>query len=377
MKKLNKVYMKYYILLAIVILMQCIYIILEEVKYYYVGTFDGYSDVDITEILWNCNHFLFIASGMFRMLVVILINMAVAKCLFHTIRIGQMKREFLETLPVTRKELRQYINIMDGLTMSIPMVFCGWIYYIVCICKVKDYYDYVPWIGKSLIGATIIGIAFIWMIVGFNAMMEELFPNGVVKTVASVGSVLAILIVFSVGVQFIENPIFQRTAGFFTLHPAQEYRQVEGQESTDLKWQYTDDTIRDDMKNGLAKLAKTDTRYQELMERYDVDGIIKDMNFESEGMKALSKPGVVAIYSILYLILGLVGCFLSENMAQKRMVEKRVIYYQAGSWYVGALLGIALFIVCYNMASVPWNVLLETVAAFILFMTVGYRLKAE
>ncbi|MBR1598915.1 MAG: hypothetical protein IJ661_08400 [Lachnospiraceae bacterium] len=127
-------------------------------------------------------------------------------------------REFHETIPVKRSSEFRFYTIMDMAMVIVPMAVCV----IVSIMTLQTYYRAngisMEWLPNSILGLCLTGVAYLLMVEALMVLIEQMFPNGLMRLVGIVGAFVMIYVCFSFSFNILYKlPAAQILYGIFSL----------------------------------------------------------------------------------------------------------------------------------------------------------------
>lgn len=305
----------------------------------------------------------------------VLVVLLVGKGFIFGVEKNSYGRDFLQMLPVKRKERICFHLLMDSLLVLLALTIYGLIFYF----KVKGFLAQVeislPWFGRAVAGMIATDICYLWFLLGIINLLEVLFVNGRTRlagVIACMG-----MSAYAVNWLFDHNtarPFYQKLFGFLfqKLSAGRFYSPELAAKLNNLP------------ENWVHKMLTPEILYQgrplEYMAEYVYDGkteFVGTINLSI--LFDFSRWSSFGWYALTYLVLGAVLAVLAVRLYQKQDLSKEGVYFSFVKYLVSLMVSITIFLVLNVNPEMPVHTVLSASAAVIAFflMVFGFSTKEQ
>ena len=302
----------------------------------------------------------------------VLVVLLVGKGFIFGVEKNSYGRDFLQMLPVKRKERICFHLLMDSLLVLLALTIYGLIFYF----KVKGFLAQVeislPWFGRAVAGMIATDICYLWFLLGIINLLEVLFVNGRTRlagVIACMG-----MSAYAVNWLFDHNtarPFYQKLFGFLfqKLSAGRFYSPELAAKLNNLP------------ENWVHKMLTPEILYQgrplEYMAEYVYDGKTEFVGTISLSILFdFSRWSSFGWYAMAYLVLGAV---LAVRLYQRQDLSKEGVYFSFVKYLVSLMVSITIFLVLNVNPEMPVHTVLSAAAAVIAFflMVFGFSTKEQ
>ncbi len=333
-----------------------------EMHSYYHNIISG-SDYDIEQCLMYLdilsnniiNHF----QG--EILCAVIIVLIISKLSGYWLERKSDTRDFFNTIPVKRGVKSVFSIVKDLLITIIPIIIAG----VIIFHQAENALAYMEvnleWLSKAIMGMVIADIGYAVMIVGLMHLIEEIFPNGVMRLIGFLGFVLmTVYSLGSLGALYKNVPLIRYVYEVLTLKMPGSYHFFVNA----MSGIYAVDFYKD-----VPVLYRGDVlTYGDYLNEssiYDVE-LGRLYNF--------SDPSMYISYTIFFIIVGVVLFALAHIWSKKKDFSSYGLYFEFQKYPVAAVISLNLFCILQPFVVALWHRLLIVVACVVVFALLIYMM---
>lgn len=304
---------------------------------------------------------------------ILLGGLLVKKSMIYWIEKNASGREFVQSLPVRKKERVKFHLLMDVL-----LAFVSVVVYVCYECTVVSsglelYQIEIPWLGSAYIGMTLVSVSFIWMLLGWLYLMESVWVSGSMKLLSFLGSLLMIFIVLrNMFHQLDESKIMQTIYGFFARESvAGSYYSLEigNPYSTGFQHQWVHDPLN------IPLLHKGEQIMFETI-RITGEGWQYEEGFLSR-IYDFTHPTTYIYHVIGYLLIGILLVVFVHWLSEKQDLSKGAYYFDFGRYLLSGMVAVTFYAMISTAQSYVWQVVVNIVASILVFIILMYLLNQD
>lgn len=310
------------------------------------------------------------------------ICLLVKKTFIYWVEQTSYGREFIQSLPIQKRNRVWFHVIMDLTQLVIPVLVYGMSIYM----QMNDYLQekiacYIPWLFEAFCGMMVTIISYMIMLLGVLCLMECIFVSGSMKLVGFIGTCIMTMISLN-GLfgQLYENKLVQNIMGFFTMESA-------GGARYDLL--------------AATQLALADTYSWEYGEHYGwytehLDPPVQYMgewfdyaSFDMTAQEfkvwissinnvfAFSNITNYAFHVVCYLLIGFILIGLHVWLTDKKELSKDGFYFDFGRYLISGMIAFAVLFMITEWYGKLWIILFNVMACVIVFFLMLYLLDSN
>lgn len=305
----------------------------------------------------------------------VLVVLLVGKGFIFGLEKNSYGRDFLQLLPVKRKERICFHLTMDSLLVLLVLTIYGLIFYF----KVEGFLARaeisLPWLGRSVFGMIATDICYLWFLLGIINLLEVLFVNGRTRLAGVIACMgMSAYVVSWLFDHNTARPFYQKLFGFI-------FQKLSGGRfySPELaaKLNYLPG-------NWAHKMLTPEILYQgkplEYMAEYVYAGkteLVGTVNLSI--LFDFSRWSSFGWYALTYLVLGAVLAVLAVRLYQRQDLSKEGVYFSFVKYLVSLMVSITIFLVLNVNPEMPVHTVLSAAAAVITFflMVFGFSTKEQ
>lgn len=306
----------------------------------------------------------------------VLVVLLVGKGFIFGLEKNSYGRDFLQTLPVKRKERICFHLLMDSLLVLLSLTIYGLIFYF----KMKGFLAQaeisLPWLGRSVFGMIATDISYLWFLLGVINLLEVLFVNGRTRLAGVIACMgMSAYVVSWLFDHNTARPFYQKLFGFiFQKLPGGRFYSPEL--AKNLNYYLPG--------NWVHKMLTPEIIYQgkplEYMAEYVYEG--RTALVDTANLSILfdfSRWSSFGWYALAYLVLGAVFAVLAVRLYQKQDLSREGIYFSFVKYMLSLMVSITIFLVLYVNPEMPVHTVLSAATAVIVFllMVFGFSKKEQ
>ena len=297
-------------------------------------------------------------------IIAVLVVLLVSKLLGYWIEKKAEGREFYETIPVKRNVRFTFSLVKDIMITVIPIILGGIYMYFKLRNDLTAVKIELEWLPKSMAGLVITDISYVIMIVGLLHFMEEMFPNGIMRLVGFIGTVMmAAYSIMSLVMAYYISPVVQFVYGVLTLGLAGGNKCQINYMSDGLYFTHSFIEVPVLYKGEMLDV------WSSIYQGEPDDGAFYNL-FD------FSNPGSYMEYVLIYLTVGILLLALAHHFAEKKELCNNGFYFDFEKYMFSGIIAFTIFCIAQPYIVAWWHTLLVLILCVLIFIIIAYLMKS-
>ncbi len=294
-----------------------------------------------------------------EILCVVIIVLIISKLSGYWLERKSSARDFFNTIPIKRGVKSGFSIVRDLIITIIPIVIAGVMIFHQAENVLADMEINMEWLSKSIMGMVIADIGYAVMIVGLMHLIEEMFPNGVVRLIGFLGFVM--MTAYSLNsfeTLYNKVPMSEYAYEVLTLKLPGSYHFF----VNSLFGTSAGDFLKD-----VQVLYKGEVfAYGDLLTGNSLD------YYTLGKLYSFSNPSSYISYTIFYIVAGVILLALAYRWAKRKDGSMNILYFDFQKYLVVAVFSLNLFCILQPFVVALWHRLIILAACILVFALLIY-----
>lgn len=306
---------------------------------------------------------------------IVFIFVVMEKGILYWLEKEEYGRNFLQFLPVKRRERAVFHLLMDTLLILCTVTGYAIFLYIHCTKQLTAAEIGIPWLLRSICGETVTAVCYLFFLTAVISFLECFFVNGFAKTGGSLGGFgMIAYTIFLLADGNRDSIFFQSLYGLFGLKAAGNCYYV-----TEIPKVYEERLTLHWVHDGICPpIFYKGGIFEAYREYFYSDGSV----YAGDGMEIGRLYDFSCLtsyigYALAYLGLALVLAGLVVWLSGKQELSKEGFYFSFGKYLLGAIISITFFAFSYQGEAAIWHKCLVFFAVLVLYVVLIYAMNPK